>query len=180
MTLMRENSVPVISGLVTKPQPRAKLDSFDRKILQALAADGRISWRTLADRINLTLTPTLRRVRRLEAEGYILGYGAIIDEARMHGNISVSMMVTIEGDDEDIFDRFEQHILTLPCVTYCGRYAPGPNYIVIIYAISMDETCTLLKSIGSVEGVGKIDTMPMLRISRHMKPLASWPSKKKS
>lgn len=161
----------------TKPAPRAKLDSFDKKILRTLAGDGRISWRMLADKINLTLTPTLRRVRRLEAEGYINGYGAIIDETRMHGNMSVSMMVTMATRDESAFEKFEQRISEVPQVIYCGRFAPCPDYLVNFYATSTDEIYSVLAYISGTEGIGSIDTVPILRISRHMKPLPSWPSK---
>ena len=50
-----------------------KLDRYDLKILAAVAEEGRLSWRDLAEQIGLSLTPTLRRVRRLEETGYILG-----------------------------------------------------------------------------------------------------------
>jgi len=51
-----------------------KPDKVDAKIMQVLSTDGRISWRDLADKIGLSLTPTLRRLRRLESEGVITGY----------------------------------------------------------------------------------------------------------
>ena len=60
------------------------LDRLDIQILRELAADGRLSWRDLAERIGLSLTPTTRRVRRLEEEGYIRGYVAQLDEARLN------------------------------------------------------------------------------------------------
>ena len=50
-----------------------KLDKVDAKIMQILSKDGRISWRDLAEQIGLSLTPTLRRIRRLETDGYITG-----------------------------------------------------------------------------------------------------------
>ena len=63
------------------------LDKYDMSILRALARDGRMSWRRLADEIGLSLTPTLRRVQRLEKDGYIQGYSANLDfhpvDARM-------------------------------------------------------------------------------------------------
>ena len=61
------------------------LDPYDEKILKTLAEDGRISWRDLADAVGLSATPTLRRVRRLESEGFILGYGARLDESKLGG-----------------------------------------------------------------------------------------------
>ena len=60
-----------------------KLDKVDAKIMQVLSKDGRISWRDLADQIGLSLTPTLRRIRRLESEGVITGYSAQFDEQKL-------------------------------------------------------------------------------------------------
>ena len=56
-----------------------ELDKIDSRILQLLAKDGRISWRELAEEIGLSLTPTLRRVRRLQEEGFISGFTARFD-----------------------------------------------------------------------------------------------------
>ena len=60
-----------------------KLDKVDSKIMQILSRDGRISWRDLAEQIGLSLTPTLRRIRRLESGGYITGYTAQFDEQKL-------------------------------------------------------------------------------------------------
>ena len=77
------------------------LDRYDLKILDALAIDGRLSWRDLAEKIGLSLTPTLRRVRRLEETGYILGYSARLDEARLGHAISVFVSVTLTAQTEE-------------------------------------------------------------------------------
>ena len=55
----------------------SKLDKVDAKIMQILSKDGRISWRDLAEQIGLSLTPTLRRIRRLESDGVITGYSRV-------------------------------------------------------------------------------------------------------
>ena len=60
-----------------------ELDKIDSRILQILAKDGRISWRDLAEAVGLSLTPTLRRVRRLQDEGFILGFTARFNEERL-------------------------------------------------------------------------------------------------
>ncbi len=82
------------------------LDSYDRRILDALARDGRMSWRDLAEEIGLSLTPTLRRVRILESEGYIQGYAARLDERRLKGAMSVFVSVTLERQSEDFLAVF--------------------------------------------------------------------------
>lgn len=75
----------------------AELDRIDLKILRALADDGRLSWRDLAQKVGLSLTPTLRRVRRLEEEHYIQGYFARLDEERLSGAMSVFVSVSLES-----------------------------------------------------------------------------------
>ena len=77
------------------------LDQYDEKILKLLAEDGRISWRDLADAIGLSVTPTLRRVRRLEDEGFILGYGARLHESKLGHGISVFVSVTLTAQSEE-------------------------------------------------------------------------------
>ena len=67
----------------------AGLDRIDLRILNALSADGRLSWRDLAQKIGLSLTPTLRRVKRLEEERYIQGYHAQLVGTRLAGSVSV-------------------------------------------------------------------------------------------
>lgn len=74
----------------------AELDRIDLKILRALADDGRLSWRDLAQKVGLSLTPTLRRVRRLEEEHYIQGYFARLDEERLSGAMSVFVSVSLD------------------------------------------------------------------------------------
>jgi DNA-binding Lrp family transcriptional regulator len=75
-------------------------DSFDQKILRILAARGRISWRDLAQAIGLSLTPTLRRVRRLENAGYILGYAAMLNERRLAGTIEALVSIALNKQSE--------------------------------------------------------------------------------
>src|SRR3546814_2327550 len=67
----------------------ADLDSYDTRILQQLSADGRTTWRDLAEIIGLSLTPTIRRVRQLEEDGFITGYFARLDERLLSGGMSV-------------------------------------------------------------------------------------------
>jgi hypothetical protein len=94
----------------------ADIDRTDLKILRALADDGRLSWRDLAQKIGLSLTPTLRRVRRLEEERYIQGYFAQLDEERLSGAMSVFVSVTLEKQTGDYLARFEESIVQAPQV----------------------------------------------------------------
>src|SRR6185312_10050097 len=108
--------------------PAAGLDAYDEKILKLLAEDGRISWRDLGDAIGLSATPTLRRVRRLESEGYISGYGARLDESKLGHGISVFVSVTLTAQSEEAIQRFEKAIARSPEVMSCFLMTGDADY----------------------------------------------------
>ena len=87
-----------------------RLDALDLRILAILAENGRINLRELAERIGRAPTPTIRRVRALETDGYILGYHARINEDKLGKSFSVFVMVTLETQKEGALGEFEEQI----------------------------------------------------------------------
>ena len=150
------------------------LDRFDNKILAALAEDGRVSWRDLAGRIGLSLTPTLRRVRRLEAEGYITGYGARLAEDRLGGQISVFVTVTLSVQTEEAIRTFEKAIATVPEVMSCFLMTGGADYMLRVVATDLaGYQAFLMNSLTRIPGVAHIQSSFALRqvIQRVAPPL---------
>ena len=76
--------------------PNSPLDAFDHKILAALQEDGRLSNVDLADKVGLSPSPCLRRVRRLEQEGYIRGYRAVLDRRKVGLGLTVYVDIKVE------------------------------------------------------------------------------------
>jgi DNA-binding Lrp family transcriptional regulator len=105
-----------------------ELDRYDLKILRELVADARLSGRDLAERIGLSLTPTLRRLRRLEKEHYIRGYAAQLDEQRLVGTMSVFVAVTLEKQSESAIAQFESAIAKCPEVMSCFLTTGDADY----------------------------------------------------
>ena len=105
-----------------------ELDRYDLDILRELMADGRMSGRDLAERIGLSLTPTLRRVRRLEEEKYIRGYVALLDEQRLAGSISAFVSVTLEKQSDAAIAEFERAIVLCPEVMSCFLMTGDADY----------------------------------------------------
>lgn len=134
------------------------LDAYDRKILRRLAEDGRITWRDLAENIGLSLTPTLRRVRMLEEAGYINGYFARLDEARLAGSMIVFISVTLERQIREILDRFEDHVATLPEVMSGFLMSGGADYLLRAVVRDLDHYRELLDDLTQVEGVAHIQS----------------------
>ncbi|MFL9994476.1 Lrp/AsnC family transcriptional regulator [Paraburkholderia sediminicola] len=133
------------------------LDRVDIKILRELAADGRLSWRELAERIGLSLTPTLRRVHQLEERGYIRGYVAQLDESRLAGSMNVFVSVTLERQSEAAIARFETEIALAPEVMSCFLMTGDADYNLRVVVRDLDAYHLFLtRTLTRIPGVEHI------------------------
>ncbi|MFN3265695.1 MAG: Lrp/AsnC family transcriptional regulator [Deinococcales bacterium] len=96
-----------------------KLDTTDKKILRLLQQRGRIANTELADEVGLTPAPCLRRVRRLEEEGYIAGYTALLDAKKVGVGLTVFVMVTLDRQTKTTYDDFAQKMRSRDEVLEC-------------------------------------------------------------
>lgn len=107
--------------------PKAKkLDAYDRDLLALLQRDGRITNQRLAERVNLSPAPCLRRVDKLEAAGYIRGYAALADREKLGLSVLVYIHISLNDHHADTvaaFDRFVEHSdAILECYAMSGEY----------------------------------------------------------
>lgn len=102
------------------------LDRIDKKIIVELQKDGRISNVELARRIGLSATPCLERVKKLEREGYIKGYKAIIDPVKVGAALLVYVEITLTKTSPDVFEEFSNavklHDEILECHLVSGNF----------------------------------------------------------
>ena len=130
---------------MTKPASSITLDQFDRKILEVLQAEGRISNQALAERVNLSPSPCLRRVRALEAAGYITGYHANVDHRKLGYGLDIVVLISMSTHTPEAFERLEKRVAQLPevreCVLITGQEA---DYLLRITAVDMDDYQRLL------------------------------------
>lgn len=137
----------------------ADIDKTDRKILQELARDGRIAWSELAEKVGLSLTPTLRRVRQLEESGYIRGYVAQLDEGRLAGKVSVFVAVTLEAQSEEVIARFEEQIALAPEVMSCFLMTGNADYTLRVVVPDLDSYHRFLtRTLTRIPGVAHINS----------------------
>ena len=99
--------------------PTIPLDAVDVRILEELQADGRLSNVALADRVGLSPSPCLRRVKRLEEAGVISGYRAVVDREQVGLDLTVFVEVSVERHGGHTQERMEERILALPEVVAC-------------------------------------------------------------
>lgn len=106
------------------------LDDIDRKILEVLQEDARISNVDLAARVGLSPSPCLRRVRDLEERGVVRKYVALLDPGAVGLGVSVFVQVSLERQAERGLDAFEKYILDRPEVLECYLMTGDADYLV--------------------------------------------------
>ena len=123
--------------------------------MAALQADGRLSNTDLADRVGLSPSPCLRRVKRLEREGYIEGYRAVLRRDQIGLCLTVFVGVKIEGHANDKAVAFEQAVTALPEVIACHMVSGEVDYLIEVVAPDLDYYRSFL--------VGKLLELSVIR-----------------
>lgn len=135
------------------------LDRIDRKILRALQAEGRLTNQALAERVALSPSACLARVRRLERIGVIEGYHARLDPFRLDIGLVLFAEVTLEGRDPDEEVRFEKALETYPQIVEASSVSGDVDYLLKVVVADMAEWTRLKDAmIGAGLGVRRITT----------------------
>lgn len=140
------------------------LDHTDRAILAALQRDGRLPNNVLADRVGLSPAPCLRRVRRLEAEGYIAGYAALLSPERVDRGLVVYVRIRLRHQSRQAIERFEAEVLAVPGVLECHAMLGEPDYVLRVAARDLDQYREwFMEHLAPLEGVDTIDSQVAFR-----------------
>ncbi len=142
-----------------------KLDRYDRAILGLLQREGRLSNQELAERIGLSPSPCLRRVRALEESGLISGYRALLDAKKLGLSLMALIHISMDRHTPERFDNFEQQIRDLPevleCLLVTGHDA---DYQLKVVVRDMEAyQALLLNRITRIEGVSGVHSSFVLR-----------------
>src|SRR5918995_12064 len=124
--------------------PSRELDRVDRQLLALLQADGRLTVAELARTVNLTLTPCIERVRRLEREGFIEGYFAHLSPRRLGQQLLAFTEVTLDHATPDVFQRFKDTVQAIDEIMECHMVAGGFDYLIKTRVQDMEEYRRLL------------------------------------
>ena len=117
-----------------------RLDRRDWQILNILQKHGRISNVELAKKVNLTTTPCLERVKRLERDGYIKGYSANLDTEKLGYELIVFVQIRLAADKgQNIYDWFSREIKSVSNVTECYMLAGEFDYLLKVQVGNMKD-----------------------------------------
>lgn len=150
----------------------AALDDTDKHILWELQQDGRLSNQDLADRIGLSPSPCLRRVRALEAAGIVQGYRALVDQRSVGLAITAFVRLKLSSHSSQDVDQVEQAIRDLEEVTEAYVLAGDYDYLLKIVTSSFDAYEQLLRDkLRGFASLSSIETTFAFGTTKELSPL---------
>lgn len=146
---------------MSNPPP---LDNFDRAILALLQKDGRATNQEVADAIGLSPSPCLRRIRRLEADGLIKGYVALLDPEALGLSVTAFVRVRLDRQQDRVLEAFETAVTAFPEVMECYLMTGEADYQLRVLVPSLGAFEDFLRQkLTRIPGVGQVTTSFALR-----------------
>lgn len=141
-----------------------KLDRVDIRILHELQINGRITNVELADLVHLSPSPCLMRVKKLQQAGYIIGYSAQIDIAKLGQSITVFTEVTLKNHRQTDFSRFQQAAEKVEEVIECHLISGGYDYLLKFVTGGIGEYQTIMERLTDMDiGIDKYFSFVVLK-----------------
>lgn len=143
-----------------------EIDEIDRAILRTLQREAKIQNIELAERVHLSPSPCLRRVRLLEEAGVIERYAALLDPAKVGAGLTIFARVWVTGPDEKTIGRFVEAIMKLPQVVECHMLAGDCDFLLKIVAADLSAYRRFrVEELGRIVCIRDIKSdIPMQRI----------------
>ena len=136
-----------------------KLDRTDKAIIDHLQSDGRASVEKVAEAVGLSPTPVRRRIRRLEDEGVIRSYAAVVDPERCGLGLTLYVAIRLERRSRKAITAFERAIRALPEIMRCDLVSGAFDYLLMLHLESMEDYNHYLHVVlADVPGIAGIET----------------------
>jgi Lrp/AsnC family leucine-responsive transcriptional regulator len=115
------------------------IDKVDKKILQLLQENAKLTTKEIAAQMDLTTTPVYERIRRLEKNGYITGYVALVNRKKVDKNLIAFLSISLKEHSQKALLKFEKEILIFPKVTECYHIAGQYDFLLKILVKDMQD-----------------------------------------
>lgn len=140
------------------------LDATDSRLLSVLQRRGRISNADLAEEVNLSASACHRRVGRLESEGYIKGYVALLNAKKLGMTATIFVEITLSTQADDVLEAFEKAVRLIPDVLECFHTAGAADYILKVVAESTEDFARIHRQhLARLPGVAQMQSSFALR-----------------
>lgn len=135
------------------------MDAINKKIIQELQRNARQSNQELAERVGLSPSPCLRRVRQLEADGVVSGYTALVDQEKFGLPINVFVNVRLEKPDPKLITGFERAVQNIAEVMECYLMTGSRDYLLRVVSQDLKSYEAIVRTkLSSIEGVQSIES----------------------
>ncbi len=136
------------------------LDETDLKILRLLQQNSRLTVKEVAAKVNLSPTPVFERQKRLEREGYISGYSAVVDYHKLGYNVIVLCNIRLKQHTHDLIQEFMDTVQRLEQVTECYNTTGDYDFQIKVYARDMkDYQDFMLNTLGNIDCIGSLHSI---------------------
>jgi Lrp/AsnC family transcriptional regulator, leucine-responsive regulatory protein len=140
------------------------LDETDRRILRVLQKDGRITNADLSERVNLSPSACHRRVQRLEEDGFIAAFVALLDARKLGRPTTVYVEITLISQAEDVLDAFEREVARVPDLLECHLMAGSADYLLKIMVEDTEDFARIHRQhLSRLPGVRQMQSSFALR-----------------
>ena len=148
------------------------LDAIDRHLLAAVQENGRLTATELAERVGLTTSPCLRRLRMLEEAGIIRGYTAVLDQNKVGLPVSVFVSIKLDRQREEAMGRFETAVRRCPEVLECYLMTGPRDYLLRVVARDLADYERFVKeTLTRIDGIANIESSFALGQVKHSNAL---------
>lgn len=145
-----------------------KLDKVDLQILRTLQENARLTTKELAAQVSLSSTPVFERLKRLEREGYIKKYIAVLDADKLNQGFVVFCNVKLRRMNKDIAMEFTRIIQNIPEVTECYNISGSYDYLLKIHAPNMKYYQEfIINVLGTADSLGSLESMFVMDEVKH-------------
>lgn len=145
-----------------------KLDKVDLQILRTLQENARLTTKELAAQVSLSSTPVFERLKRLEREGYIKKYIAVLDADKLNQGFVVFCNVKLHRMNKDIAMEFTRIVQQIPEVTECYNISGSYDYLLKIHAPNMKYYQEfIINVLGTVDSLGSLESMFVMDEVKH-------------
>ena len=149
---------------------KSHLDRIDRRMLEELQRDGRLPATELAERVGLSPTPCLRRLRQLENDGVISGYTAVVDPQKLDLNIVAYIELKLDQRSEADTAAFREAVLAEPAIIECYALTGTIDYLLKVAVRDLEEFSELtMQKILRYPGVRSITSGLMLQVLKQQR-----------
>ncbi|HMQ49098.1 MAG TPA: Lrp/AsnC family transcriptional regulator [Saprospiraceae bacterium] len=136
-----------------------ELDAMDKRILQLLQEDAKFTHKEIAAQLHLTTTPVYERIKRMEREGVIQQYVALVDRKKIHLSLMAFCNVSLKEHSTDFLVQFERDIQLLPEVVECYHIAGLFDYLLKVVVKDMDTYQHFVaKKLAALENIGRVQS----------------------